>query len=245
LSLYELLENLTLEDIEKLRELKLKEIQQLPTFSFSKIRFSDLKRFFKIEQNINISNCFENWFNSDIEIQENISKFLENLILKNRGLIQNYNEEDLKIHFLSPLFYQIDFKSFEKKYRDFYNEKIRYENDKLVLSGEVDFVLAKGLYESETPYFFIQEFKKGVEFSDPRPQLVAELIAGLEISNFKNIKGAYIIGSIWNFVILEKIEKDSYRYYVSENFDSSKIGDLNLIYKNLLFIKKEIEELLN
>ncbi len=245
MSLYELLENLTLEDIEKLRELKLKEIQQLPTFSFSKIRFSDLKRFFKIEQNINISNCFENWFNSDIEIQENISKFLENLILKNRGLIQNYNEEDLKIHFLSPLFYQIDFKSFEKKYRDFYNEKIRYENDKLVLSGEVDFVLAKGLYESETPYFFIQEFKKGVEFSDPRPQLVAELIAGLEISNFKNIKGAYIIGSIWNFVILEKIEKDSYRYYVSENFDSSKIGDLNLIYKNLLFIKKEIEELLN
>ena len=191
MSLYELLENLTLEDIEKLRELKLKEIQQLPTFSFSKIRFSDLKRFFKIEQNINISNCFENWFNSDIEIQENISKFLENLILKNRGLIQNYNEEDLKIHFLSPLFYQIDFKSFEKKYRDFYNEKIRYENDKLVLSGEVDFVLAKGLYESETPYFFIQEFKKGVEFSDPRPQLVAELIAGLEISNFKNIKGAY------------------------------------------------------
>ncbi len=244
MSLYELLENLTLEDIEKLRELKLKEIQQLPTFSFSKIRFSDLKRFFKIEQNINISNCFENWFNSDIEIQENISKFLENLILKNRGLIQNYNEEDLKIHFLSPLFYQIDFKSFEKKYRDFYNEKIRYENDKLVLSGEVDFVLAKGLYESETPYFFIQEFKKGVEFSDPRPQLVAELIAGLEISNFKNIKGAYIIGSIWNFVFLEKIEKDSYRYYVSENFDSSKIGDLNLIYKNLLFVKKEIEELL-
>ena len=98
--------------------------------------------------------------------------------------------------------------------------------------------MAKGLYESETPYFFIQEFKKGVEFSDPRPQLVAELIAGLEISNFKNIKGAYIIGSIWNFVILEKIEKDSYRYYVSENFDSSKIGDLNLIYKNLLFVKK-------
>jgi hypothetical protein len=54
------------------------------------------------------------------------------------------------------------------------------------------------------------------------------------------IKGAYIVGAIWNFVVLEKIGKDAYEYFVSQNFDSTKIGDLQDIYKNLLFIKDEI-----
>jgi hypothetical protein len=39
---------------------------------------------------------------------------------------------------------------------------------------------------------------------------------------------------------LKELEKDSYQYFVSQNFDSTKIEDLKLIYKNLIFIKKEI-----
>jgi hypothetical protein len=45
------------------------------------------------------------------------------------------------------------------------------------------------------------------------------------------------VGAIWNFVILEKLGKDRYQYFVSENFDSSKIGDLKGIYRNLVFVK--------
>jgi hypothetical protein len=48
------------------------------------------------------------------------------------------------------------------------------------------------------------------------------------------------VGSIWNFVILERIEKYEYQYYVSQNFDSTKIEDLKDIYTNLLFVKNEI-----
>jgi len=43
-------------------------------------------------------------------------------------------------------------------------------------------------------------------------------------------------------VILEKLGKDKYQYFVSENYDSSKIGDLKGIYKNLVFVKEEIIE---
>jgi hypothetical protein len=57
------------------------------------------------------------------------------------------------------------------------------------------------------------------------------------------MKGAYIIGAIWNFVILEKLGKNKYQYFVSQNFDSTKIEDLKDIYKNLLFIKNEIIEI--
>ena len=62
----------------------------------------------------------------------------------------------------------------------------------------------------------------------------------MELNNWKTIRGAYIVGSIWNFVILEKLGKDSYQYFVSINFDSTKIEDLKSIYKNLLFVKNEI-----
>jgi len=64
------------------------------------------------------------------------------------------------------------------------------------------------------------------------------LIAGLEISKVSRICGVYIIGR--QFVILEKLGEDNYQYFISENFDSSKIGDLVKIYKNLLFIKQDI-----
>jgi len=56
------------------------------------------------------------------------------------------------------------------------------------------------------------------------------------------MRGAYIVEDIWNFVILEKLGKDKYKYFVSENYNSSKIGDLKGIYKNLIFVKKEILE---
>jgi hypothetical protein len=215
---------------------------EVPTYSFSKVKIADLKKLFSIEQEIDTSDKFCSWFNSAIDLSESVESFLKELIYKNRALVQNYNEEDLKLYFLSPLFNSIDFKSFEKKYRAFYNEKIRYETEKFIFNGEVDFVIASGLFQSGVPYFFIQEFKKSKEFSNPEPQLLAEMVAGVELSGVKEMKGAFIIGAIWNFVILEKLDESSYRYYVSENFDSTKLEDLKAIYRNLIFVKDEITE---
>ncbi|MFK5975047.1 MAG: hypothetical protein QM493_00945 [Sulfurovum sp.] len=43
--------------------------------------------------------------------------------------------------------------------------------------------------------------------------------------------------------ILEKLGKDKYQYFISSNFDSTKIDDLKDIYKNLIFVKNEIIEM--
>jgi hypothetical protein len=212
---------------------------QLPRYSYSKIRLKDLDELFNIEEKLS-NGEFSEWLDNNIVIEENDIIILEKLIDKNRRLIHKYSEEDLKIHFLSPLFLLVDFKSIDNGFRDFYNEKITYKSDKFIFNGEVDFVLSLGLLKSKTPYFFIQEFKKGVEFSDPLPQLLAEMIAGLELTKVDEFKGAYIIGAIWNFVLLQKLDKDKYQYFVSENFDSSKIGDLIEIYKNLSYIKNSV-----
>jgi hypothetical protein len=100
--------------------------------------------------------------------------------------------------------------------------------------------VSTGFRKPKKPYFFIQEFKKGQANAFPEPQLLAELIAAIELDHDTEIKGAYIVGAIWNFVILEKLGTDKYEYVVSENFDCSKLDDLKAIYRQLLFVKNEI-----
>ena len=227
----------------RLNKLEGKNSEGIPSYSFSKIREKELKLLFTIKKNFLDDTIFDNWFENSIKLDEGVELFLKTLIQKNIKLMSSYNEEDLKIHFLSPIFGSINFKSLEYNFRDFYEYNLTYKTEKFILNGTTDFILSTGLTTIEKPYFFIQEFKKSKEYSDPEPQLLAELISAVELNNWKTIKGAYIVGAIWNFVILEKLGKDSYQYFVSINFDSTKIEDLKTIYKNLLFVKNEIIEM--
>ncbi len=70
--------------------------------------------------------------------------------------------------------------------------------------------------------------------------MLAELISGIEFNGFKLIKGAFIIGENWNFVILDKLDHDKYQYFISHTLNATHINDLQQIYKNLLFVKHEI-----
>jgi hypothetical protein len=242
MSLETFLENITLEELEELKRLKQSQ-SKVKTYSFSKMRDKELKELFSIKKALDID-IFDNWFNNDIEISEEIKYFLEELILENRVFIDSYNEEDLKVHFIIPLLNKIKFKSIENNIRDFYETKLVYKTDDFVFSGTTDFLISKGLFETEKPYFFIQEFKRDEEYGNPRPQLLSELISAVELNDWTTIKGAYIVGSIWRFVVLEKLGEKKYQYYVSQNFDSTKIEDLKDIYKNLVFVKNEIIEMI-
>jgi hypothetical protein len=237
-------------DLERIEELE-KEIrilkglneETIPTYSFSKIRDIELEKLFDIEKSIE-QNIFDNWFDNNIFLDDDTINYLLSLIEKNIKLIDEYNEEDLKVKMIIPILNRIEFLSYEQKFRDFYELPMTYKTDKFIFSGTTDFVISKGLIKSEKPYFFIQEFKRAEEFSNPRPQLLAELISAIELNNWITIKGAYIVGSIWRFVILEKLGDNRYQYYVSQNFDSTKIEDLKDIYKNLVFVKNEIIEMI-
>ncbi len=237
MSLNEFLDNLTLEEIEELKRLKL---AKQNSYNFSKITFKDLEEIFKLKKSYE-EFIFDSWFENQVELNKSDVDFLSDLIKKEAKFIESYNEEDLKINYISPILSRVDFKIIDLELRAFYEEKLSYESEKFKLSGICDFMIAKGIDYPKKPYFFIQEFKKSIEANDPRPQLIAELISAIEISSFTKMKGAYIIGAIWNFMIVEKESLNSYKYYVSKNFDSTKIEDLKEIYKNLLFVKEEIK----
>jgi hypothetical protein len=224
---------------QEIRKLKGLSKDGIPTYSFSSISFKKLKELVIINEEFN-KDKFDNWFNNGIIVKDDI--FFQNLIKNNEMLIRNYNEEDLKVNVIIPILNKIEFKSFENKFRDFYESSLNYETEKFIFNGTTDFVVSKGLFETEKPYFFIQEFKKGKTNSDPEPQLLAELISAVELNKETFMKGAYIIGENWNFVILERLELHKYQYFVSRTFNCTNIKDLKGIYKNLLFIKNEIIE---
>jgi hypothetical protein len=223
----------------KVRLLEGKDENQIPTYQYSKIRDTELKKLFEIKQKLD-DHLFDEWFNFPIEIDSSVEVFLTDLIKKNKFLVECYYEEDLKVYYIIPLLNKINFLLKDKEIRGFYELPSSSTTEKFILTGTVDFVVSEGLVESTKPYFFIQEFKRHEEYGNPRPQLLAELISAVELNDWKFIKGAYITGGNWYFVILEKLELHKYQYFISQNFDSTKIEDLKLIYKNLLFVKNEI-----
>jgi len=240
MSIEQFLKNITLEQLQEFTRLKELENNNIKTYSFSKMRDSELNQLFNIEQKIN-KKIFNSWFDNNISITKDIYNFLEELLEEEKEYISFYDEEDLKMRFLSPILLKVNFKNAD--FRDFYDEKLVYKTEEFILNGEVDFTISTSLRVAKKPYFFIQEFKRAEDYSNPRPQLLAELIAGVELNSWDSIKGAYIVGAIWNFVILERVKKHTYNYYISQNFDSTKIDDLTDIYKNLFFVKNEIIEM--
>ena len=226
-------------EVQELKGIK-KTIPRIKTYYFSKI-----KSIAQLEGLVNIKRIykqiiFEEWFSFDYNIDEDVENFLQKLLDKNAQLIFDYYEEDLKMYFLAPLLNKVDFLMMNEEVRGFYDAPLTYKTDKFIFSGESDFMISKGIQRAKKPYFFIQEFKKGKKLTDPEPQLLAEMISAVELNKTTTIRGAFITGADWYFVILEKLEVDKYQYFLSQKFNSTKIDELKGIYKNLQFVKNEV-----
>ncbi len=59
----------------------------------------------------------------------------------------------------------------------------------------------------------------------------------MENNKVNQMKGAYNIGRIWAFIIMDKYENGKYKYHESEFFNSCKIDELKQIYINLKAVK--------
>jgi len=242
MSIEEFIKNLTKEDLQRINEEFQKKENSKPSYKYSQITIMELENLVEIKENFN-KEIFTDWFNNEVNLSKDIEFFLKELITDNEALIKSYREEDLKVNFIIPLLNKVKFKSYENEFREFYELPLKYDTESFNFNGVTDFVVSKGLKYAKKPYFFIQEFKKSKSNSDPEPQLLAELISAVELNNWKTIKGAYLIGAHWNFIILNRFEKHKYEYFVSRSFDSMRLDDLKSIYKNLLFVKNEIIEM--
>ena len=149
-----------------------------------------------------------------------------------------WNEEELKMHFISSLFDYADLED-PKRILLFYERPLSARVKDTDVSVICDALLASplGLSTPKKPYFFLQEFKKGKKSQeDAEGQMLIAMLIAQELNNDdRPVYGCYLQGKFWNFTTL------SHKYYCcSKTFDASQIDDLILIVHILKNLKTVI-----
>lgn len=194
-----------------------------------------LKNVVKIKKKDNDAK-FDNWFSFNYKISNDDDFFLNKLIKQHKLYLSNYNEEQLKMKFLSPVLNRVDF--FFDDIKDWYDYGLSAMINGILLKGRPDFMVAKGDKIPVKPYFFIQEFKPSRSLDDdPEDQLLAEMLVAIKINNKNIMHGCFIIGKHWEFLILEKLKSGNYEYFVHKGLNSLDINHLRQIYINLQAVK--------
>jgi hypothetical protein len=137
--------------------------------------------------------------------------------------ISGWNEEDLKMKFISTILKLGHFKD-DDKVMGYFDKIISATIEDIRLTVKSDFMLAKGTLDFfETPYFHFQEYKP---YKHPTGDSMAQLLEAFMIAQEKNkngnpLYGVDIMGANWRFVTMEG--KD---YCVSDIFNSINKVDL-------------------
>lgn len=192
------------------------------------------------------SELLSEWLNAPLPVllpheEEDFAYLLE---LANEGA-DFWNEETLKMRFISPLLHNfIRFYNKEKGYSAFFDKEISATVEGIYLQTETDFMLAKGIGDmAKTPYFHFQvggtpQYKRSKK-SPPEPtaQLIeAFLIAQEKNKNGKPLYGAVIVGRSWQFVVME-----GKKYSISTLYDTTQREDLLQIIAVLRRFKEILE----
>jgi hypothetical protein len=151
----------------------------------------------------------------------------------------SWNEDELKFHFIAPLVTLVNFSIEEHNIHAFTQRNLAAVVNDIELSGRVDFVVATGKTKPIQPFFFLHEYKK--EFagnSDPRAQLLAEMLAARELNQMDYpMYGCYVVGRMWFFVVLEGA------VYAQSSALLASDADIYLVFAILREAKAIIERL--
>ena len=148
--------------------------------------------------------------------------FDKNLI-KAQKRISGWNEEDLKMKFISPIL-ELGHLTDDEIVIGYFDKIISATVEDIKLTVKSDFMLAKGILDVfETPYFHFQEYKP---YKHPSGDSMAQLLEAFLIAQEKNqngkpMYGVDIMGANWRFVVMEG--KD---YCISETFNAIDKQDL-------------------
>ena len=182
---------------------------------------------------------------SDYE-QQQLDKLAHTLGLYSRG----WNEEELRLKFIALLINLVGFDDYELRVAFFAERPMQVEYKDYLIRGIADGIVATGIFEPVSPFFFIHEYKREKDNTgDPAGQLLASMRVAHMLNEqspesdpfFKKIsikKPAYglyiIINRLWFFITMKE-EK----YYISKAYDAGEINDLTAILQ-LLKAQKQI-----
>jgi hypothetical protein len=179
----------------------------------------------------------EEWLSATGDLND-FDSILLNESLSN--LIENadaWNEEELKMSFISFIIYLGRFK---KPIRTYYDREISAKIGDYTLLCKADMLLSLGIGELiKTPYFFLHEYKREKKYSgDPIGQMLGGMLIGqAKNNNTKPMYGCYVQGRFWFFSIL-----DTNKYVISQAFDASSLNAAQQIIRILRKMKEIIHK---
>ncbi len=200
--------------------------------TFENCTWSELNKIFGL-QKLKELDALSKWLHYPYIISNEIEKSLEKLSVNLADNCMDWNEDELKMQFIAPLLYLVDYTDSEK-YHPFSQRSLQMQIENIELSGVVDWVLASGQQFPEIPYFFLHEYKKekGAN-NDPLGQLLAAMLTAQYLNQNKNlVYGAYVVGKDWYFMILEEA-----KYAITRPYQANEKDDINFIFAMLQKIK--------
>ncbi len=202
--------------------------------SFEKWTQQELKKVFQlvfVPQQAEHQHWLDLVLPANLELTETERQLLQEAQIEAIKYVDTWTEQELVIHYISLM---IRFaKLHQANYQAFANRYLRAKVDAHILNGWVDFMVASGEFEPESPYFCFHEYKRtrsGHE-TDPVGQLLATMLAAQATNQDQQpIYGVYVIGRLWYFVTLIRRE-----YSISLPFDSTKadLWDIMRLLKGL------------
>lgn len=188
------------------------------------------------------SQVLDSWLQAKPTLSEEEKIILENfqevLILNDDA----WNEQELSMHFIGPVF---TLARFTEPYRfNLFAERHigavvpGLEGD-IELKGEPDGLIATGYWEPKIPMFAFSEYKRNLDpDGDPAGQALAAMLVG-QVLNKQPVPlyGCYVVGRYWQFLVLE-----DKHYTISRDF-LANTDDLFDIFRVLKAFKLIVMDL--
>jgi len=178
------------------------------------------------------------WMNASVGLSTIEQTVFDKLITRAIRDIEGWQEEDLKMKFLSPVLELAHFMDDQEVY-SYFEKTVSATVDGHFLKTKTDFMLAKGILDKpQQPYFHFQEWKPHKRpTGDSMAQLLEALLIAQELNQHQfPMYGCEVMGKYWSFVILE--DKS---YCISKSYDCTEQDDLLQIIAVLRKFKQILE----
>ena len=189
-----------------------------------------------------VRTCAElsHWLSNDGETVDDFEdKILELAIGRFVELGGSWNEEELKMHFISSIF-TVANPNISGICKMYFERPLEGIVQNKLMHVKTDCMVAQPKLSGDPnkPYFFLQEFKQKQLWgkTDPQGQMLAAMLLAQE-SNADGhyLYGCYVIEKNWYFTTLKNLD-----YCVSQQFNSTNKADL----LQIVFILRKLKELI-
>ncbi len=207
----------------------------METLLFGNCTLTSLDKRFGLRQ-IFTPGPLNEWLDSPVDLSGYEREVCEHLRALLRLNMFGWNEQELSLHFIGPLFSLAEISS--QQYNLFANRQIGAEVGDCYLTGKPDGMVASGYREPEIPYFAFNEYKKEVDpDGDPAAQALAPMLVGRELNgDNRPVYGCFVIGENWRFMVLTGNE-----YSISAAYSASN-SEVLFIAGRLKVLKAIVEQ---